>query len=83
MYLTTDVYTDEYGVVHPKGEKQLVEIITNPLAIINRTIPMAMFETSITFILDKVRSRMKELSIDEARDLLFDVLNILNPKYGK
>ena len=83
MYLTSDTYTDEFGVVHPKGEKKVVEIITNPLAIINRTIPMAMLETSITFILDRVRQHMKTLSVEEAKDFLFDVLSILNPKFGK
>ena len=34
-YITTDSYTDELGVVHPAGEKEPVEIITNPLAIPN------------------------------------------------
>ena len=83
MYLTEDTFTDEYGVVHPKGERIPVELITNPLAIINRTIPMAMFETSITFILDKVSRAMRKLPFDEARDLMFDVLDTLNPTFAK
>ena len=83
MYLTEDTFTDEYGVDHPKGERIPVELITNPLAIINRTIPMAMFETSITFILDKVSRAMRKLPFDEARDLMFDVLDTLNPTFAK
>ena len=80
-YLTTESYQDEYGVVHPKGVQERVELITNPLAIINRTIPMVMYEGSVTFILDKTRKHMSTLdNIDERKDFLFDVLGILNPR---
>jgi hypothetical protein len=80
-YLTTESYKDEYGVVHPKGVQERVELITNPLAIINRTIPMVMYEGSVTFILDKTRKHMTTLDdIDEQKDFLFDILGILNPR---
>lgn len=83
-YLTTETYTDEYGVVHPKGEKKRVELITNPLAIINRTIPMALFEPSITCILEQTAEHMKKLpSVKEQHDFMFDVLYLLNKKYAK
>ena len=83
-YLTTESYVDEYGVVHPKGVKERVDLITNPLAIINRTIPMVMYEGSVTFILDRMRKHMSTLdSMEEQRDFMFDVLFILNPKQTK
>lgn len=83
-YLTTEVYKDEYGVVHPKGEQKRVELITNPLAIINRTIPMALFEPSITCILEQTQEHMKTLSsVKEQHDFMFDVLSLLNKKYAK
>lgn len=80
-YLTTETYKDEYGVVHPKGAKERVELITNPLAIINRTIPMVLYEGSVSFILDRTRKHMATLdSIEEQKDFLFNILRILNPK---
>ena len=83
-FLTTEVYKDEYGVVHPKGEQKRVELITNPLAIINRTIPMALFEPSITCILEQTQEHMKTLSsVEEQHDFMFDVLSLLNKKYAK
>lgn len=83
-YLTTEVYTDQYGVVHPKGVKERVDLITNPLAIINRTIPMALVEGSITFIIDTMRKHMATLdSIEEQEEFMFDILGMLNPKQCK
>ncbi len=83
-YLTTETYKDEYGVVQPKGVRERVDVITNPLAIINRTIPMVLYEGSVTFILDKVRKHMNTLDdIDDQKNFLFDVLRILNPRYTK
>lgn len=80
-YLTTEVYTDKYGVVHPKGVRERVDLITNPLAIINRTIPMVLIEGSVTFILDRARKYSATLDdINEAKDFLFDIMEILNPK---
>lgn len=80
-YLTTETYKDEYGVVHPKGAKERVELITNPLAIINRTIPMVLYEGSVSFILDRTRKHMASLdSIEEQKEFLFNILRILNPK---
>ena len=83
-YLTTDSYTDEYGVVHPKGVQERVDLITNPLAIVNRTIPMVLIEGSVTFILDRTRKYAATMNDPEkAKDFMFDVLRILNPKFEK
>ena len=83
-YLTEDAYTDEFGVVHPKGPQERVELISNPLAIINRTIPMALQEPSVTFILDKTRKHMRKLgSLEEQRDFMFDILDILSPNQAR
>ena len=83
-YLTDETEVDEYGVVHPKGPRERVELITNPLAIINRTIPMVMYEGSITFIIDKMRKHMATMDdINDQKDFMFDVIKILNPEYAK
>ena len=83
-YLTTESYTDEFGVVHPKGVKERVELITNPLAIINRTIPMVMYEGSITFILDRTRKHALTIEgYEEQKNFMFDILRILNPRQTK
>lgn len=83
-YLAEDSYTDEFGVHHPKGRIERVEIIRNPLETINRTIPMALYEPSITFILDKTRKHMSTMDdLDEQRDFMFGILSILNPKQTK
>lgn len=80
-YLTTETTTDEYGVKHPVGPRERVDLITNPLAIINRTIPMVMFEGSVTFILDRTRKHAMTLDDrDEQIEFMFDVLRMLNPK---
>lgn len=82
-YMTTETETDELGVVHPKGERERVEIITNPLAIINRTIPMALFESSVTFITDRIRKHIQTLKSDEEKiNIVLDVIKILNPDQG-
>lgn len=82
-YLTTEYTTDEYGVKHPAGVRERVDLITNPLAIINRTIPMVMYEGSITFILDKVRKHAATMgSIEEQKEFMFDVIRMLNPTYA-
>lgn len=83
-YLTEQVTTDQYGIQHPLGPRERVDVITNPLAIINRTIPMIMEEGSVTFILDRTRKHMATMdNLDDARDFLFDILSILNPKQAK
>ena len=83
-YLVEKVTTDEYGVNHPVGVRERVEMITNPLALINRTRPMGMFEGSVTFIMDRIRKYAATLdSIEEQKNLIFDVISILNPKQGK
>lgn len=83
-YLTTEAYRDEFGVVHAKGKKQIVELISNPLAIINRTIPMALYEPCITFILDQARNHMRTLTnINDQRDFMFNIMKMLNPLQAK
>lgn len=83
-YLVTDMYTDEYGVKHAKGPRERCDLITNPLAVINRTIPMVMFEGSVSFILDRVRKHANEMEDkEEAMAFMFDVLDILNHQHAK
>lgn len=83
-YLTTESHTDEYGIVHSKGVRERVDLITNPLAIINRTIPFVLYEGSISFILDRTRKHMAEMDdLEEAKDFMFDIMRILNPKQTK
>lgn len=83
-YLTQEIKRDQYGVTHSVGERERVELITNPLAIINRTIPIALFEPSITFILDKTRKHMATLeSMDEQKDFFFEIMSILNKQHAK
>ena len=80
-YVTSDSYIDEYGVVHPKGEKKYIELITNPLAIINRTIPMALIEASMSFITERAREYMATLdNMDDQEEILFDIIEIFNPQ---
>lgn len=83
-YLTETFTTDEFGVVHPTGVRERTDLLTNPLAIINRTIPMVMYEGSITFILDRTRKYALTLDNREERmDFMFEIMNILNPKQTK
>lgn len=80
-YLTEKIVTDEYGNAKPVGPQERVDLITNPLAIVNRTIPMVMIEGSVTFILDKTRKHALTLgSREEQKEFMFDILRILNPK---
>ena len=83
-YLTTSINRDQYGVAHPKGVKERVELITNPLAIVNRTIPMTMYEGSITYILDRTRKYAATLNTDDdKKEFMFDILGIINPRQTK
>jgi len=43
-FLTREYHKDKYGVVHPDGNREIVDLITNPLALLNRAIPMCMIE---------------------------------------
>lgn len=80
-YLVTETTTDKNGIKHPVGTRERVDLITNPLAIINRTIPMVMFEGSVTFILDKARKHAATLDTrEEKKDFIFDIIRLLNPK---
>lgn len=82
-YLTTEYYKDEYGIVHPKGTKEIVELITNPIAFVNRTIPISLEEGSVTFILDRTRKHAMTLEPAEAIEFMIDVISTLNSKEGK
>lgn len=83
-YLTRETFVDEYGVVHPKGVQERVELITNPLAIINRTIPMVMFEGSVTFIMDITRKHMATMNnMEDKAEFMFSIFSMLNPKQEK
>lgn len=82
-YLTTEYYKDEYGIVHAKGVRERVDIITNPNAFVNRTIPMSLEEGSITFVLDKARKHANTLEPEEGIKFLFEIISILNPKEGR
>ena len=83
-YLTTETRKDEYGVDQPVGVRERVDVITNPLAIINRTIPMVLYEGSVSFILDRVRKHMNTMdNIDDQKNFMFSILRILNARYAK
>ena len=82
-YLATETYTDEYGIVHAKGPVERVDMITNPLALVNRTIPMVLNEGSSTFIMDRSRKHASTLeTYEEKKAFLFDVIKTLNKKEG-
>lgn len=83
-YLTTESSVDEYGVVHPKGTVERVDIFTNPNAIVNRAIPMVVIEGSVTFLLDQFRKHLATLDSDEEKiEIIIDVIKTLNPDQGK
>lgn len=83
-YLTEETTKDQYGVIHAKGKRERIELVTNPLAIINRTIPEVMVEGSITFIIDKARKYAATLeTLEEQKDFIFDIISILNPIEGQ
>lgn len=81
-FLTTDNTVDAHGRVQPAGKRLPIDLVTNPLAIINRTIPMALFEASITFILARAREHMATIErAKEAIEFLFDIIRPFNPTY--
>lgn len=80
-YLTTEMKKDQYGVEQPVGVREIVDMITNPLAPMNRTIPMIPKEGSVTFILDKARKYANEMDdYNQQHDFIFDIIRLLNPK---
>lgn len=80
-YLATDIVKDEYGIEHPVGIVERVDMITNPLAPINRTIPMIPKEGSVTFIMDRARKHAATMSnYLEQKEFMFDIINCLNSK---
>lgn len=85
-YICTEVYKDEYGVTHPKPGTPIerVELISNPLAIINRTIAMALYEPDVTFITDRARKHMATMdNINDQEEFMFDIMGKLNPDQTK
>jgi len=83
-YLVTKIERDQYGVAHPVGPRERVDMLTNPNAIINRSIPIILIEASVTFILDRARKHAATIEdLNEAADFIFDIMKILNPKQGK
>lgn len=82
-FITSESYTDQYGRVQPAGKRIPIELVTNPLAIINRTIPMALFEASMTFILARTKEHMATMEkAQEAIDFMFDVISEFNKEYA-
>jgi hypothetical protein len=83
-YVTDKCRIDEFGVKHPVGTLKRVDKIANPLAIVNRTIPMAFFEASITFILEKMRTYIGTMeSQSEQFETIMAVVKVFNPKSVK
>lgn len=80
-YLVTDIVKDEYGVEHPVGVVERVDMITNPLAPVNRTIPMIPKEGSVTFIMDRARKYAATLDdYLEQKEFMFDIIKCMNEK---
>lgn len=80
-YLSDSIYKDENGRTHAKGPIEKVDLITNSLAIINRTIPMVLFEGSVTFILDRARKYAAKLdTLEEKKEFIFDILRRFHKK---
>ena len=66
------------------GNKVIVKLLFNVLAIINRTTAFPMYELSINFICNKVRAHMKTLeTLKEKEDLLFGIIKDFNEKQEK
>ena len=63
------------------GEKHIVHMLLNVLAIINRTTASPLYEGSVTFIAAKTAAHMKTLKTrKEQEDLLFSVINDFNER---
>lgn len=63
------------------GEKVYVQLILNLLAIVNRTTAAVIMELATNFIGKRISQYMRSLStMKEKEDVLWDVLNIFNPK---
>lgn len=83
-FTTMATSTDKYGRVQPVGEKKPVDLVTNPLAIINRMIPMALFEASMSFILGRTREHMATMDdAEEAIDFMFEIIAVFNKEFAK
>lgn len=64
-----------------RGEKVVVKLLFNVLAIINRTTAFPMYELTINFICNKVRDKMYQLkSLKEQENLLFGIIEDFNEK---
>lgn len=61
------------------GNKVVVDLLFNVLAIINRTTAFPIYELTINFICNKVRAQMKKMkSIHEQENLLFSIVEDFN-----
>lgn len=80
-YLVESITVDQYGRKHPVGKREIVDAITNPLALANRTIGLAPQECSTTFRLDRARKYAATLSsYEEKAEFILDVVRIFNPR---
>lgn len=67
-----------------RGEKVVVKLLFNILAIVNRTTAFPMYELTINFICNKVRDQMYLLqTLEEKEDLLFSVIHDFNERQAK
>lgn len=66
------------------GNKVVVKLLFNVLAIINRTTAFPMYELTINFICNKVRSKMLTLkTLKQKENLLFGIINDFNEKQAE
>ena len=63
------------------GNKVVVDLLFNVLAIINRTTAFPIYEITINFICNKIRDQMKmKKTRKEREELLFGIINDFNPE---
>jgi hypothetical protein len=66
------------------GNKVVVKLLFNVLAIINRTTAFPIYELTINFICNKVRCQMsKSASMKQKENLLFGIVNDFNEKQAR
>lgn len=66
------------------GNKVVVDLLFNVLAIINRTTAFPLYEMTINFICNKVRVQMSKMNtLREKEKLLFDIINDFNEVQAK
>lgn len=66
------------------GNKHVIHLLFNVLAIINRTTAFPIFEITINFICNKVRTKMSTLKTRKEKEtLLFSIINDFNENQAK